>query len=214
MRIWRADQAQPTFGDGHAGRVLAMASAGDGQALLTASDDGTVRLWDMRTKQAVAEFPTQRQSVTTVAISSDVRYLAAGDQAGMLRVWDLQKPKEPSDVAAHDGAVLALKFEAATNSLLSSGADGRLRRWTLPLESARSFAANGLTDDLVALSRDRRFAGLLDQRGRIHVLRLADGQVVKQFNDPPRKPTALAFTGDTRKAVAGDDSGAVSVWDS
>lgn len=56
--------------------------------LAVALNDGTVRVWDVRTSQEVASFPTRLGGVCA-ALSEDGRLLAAAGPEGDLRVWDV-----------------------------------------------------------------------------------------------------------------------------
>jgi WD40 repeat protein len=47
----------------------------------TGSDDNTVRIWDVATKQQVAELKGHTNIVTSVAFDSSGKYLASGEVA-------------------------------------------------------------------------------------------------------------------------------------
>lgn len=57
--------------------------------MLSGSDDGTVRLWDVQTAKEVLRFEGHMGSVRSVAMSVDgMRAISGGDDA-TLRVWKL-----------------------------------------------------------------------------------------------------------------------------
>ncbi|HEY5934309.1 MAG TPA: protein kinase [Kofleriaceae bacterium] len=70
---------------GHAGLVLSLAFAHDGQRIATASSDGTARIWDVRSGQMLALIPA-RDALSTVAFAADGRRVAIGGTAGA-EVW-------------------------------------------------------------------------------------------------------------------------------
>jgi ribosomal RNA-processing protein 9 len=83
------------------------------QHLFTASKDGTINKWDLRTGSKTATFYKQRldpkgkgkeranplemeghtDEVLTLAVSSDGEYLASGGRDRKLGVWDVEKNK-------------------------------------------------------------------------------------------------------------------------
>ena len=72
---------------GHTGAVWALALLPDGRAL-SASDDGTLRLWDLATGESrVLEGHTG--TVSALAVLPDGRALS-GSSDGTLRLWDLE----------------------------------------------------------------------------------------------------------------------------
>jgi len=73
---------------GHADRVSSVAFSRDGRTLASASGDGTVRLWDVRTRKALgAPLKGHTAPVSSVAFSPDGRTLASASADGTIRLW-------------------------------------------------------------------------------------------------------------------------------
>ena len=60
----------------------------DGRIILTASEDGTVRLWNVATAEPIGRPLSHRCAVTCVAFSRDGRTVVTGSVDGMARLWD------------------------------------------------------------------------------------------------------------------------------
>ena len=75
--------------DGHTARVDDAAFTPDGRRLLTAGQDGTVRVWDSHTGQAAGTFEWPVGKLTAVAVAPDGLTAAAAGQKGQIVVWDL-----------------------------------------------------------------------------------------------------------------------------
>lgn len=73
---------------GHTQQVNALAVTPSGARLLSASDDGTVRAWDMRTGETVAEFDWKIGPVTALACAPDGLTCAAAGTGGNVVLWD------------------------------------------------------------------------------------------------------------------------------
>ncbi|THH14583.1 hypothetical protein EW146_g5767 [Bondarzewia mesenterica] len=74
---------------GHKDYVLATATLQEGQMLraASASRDGTVRLWDLRTGQALFFIQGHRNTVTSVDLSLDGKLVVSGSGDGQARIW-------------------------------------------------------------------------------------------------------------------------------
>jgi WD40 repeat protein len=114
---------------GHEGAVFAAQMTPDGERVVTAATDGTVRLWDAVTGAEIRRFVGHTGPVTGVAISGDGRTLATSSQDNSVRVWDLPltKPLVVRPAHAHDGSVLALASDG--RMLLTGGRDPVARLW-------------------------------------------------------------------------------------
>lgn len=86
--VLRADGGQQFALTGHARPVNALAVTPNGARLLSASDDGTVRAWDLCTGNTVAEFDWKIGPVTALACAPDGLTCAAAGIGGNVVLWD------------------------------------------------------------------------------------------------------------------------------
>ena len=90
---------------GYAQNVTSLAFSPDDKTLASSSDDHTVKLWDMSSRQLLASLQ-HSASVVSVAFSPDGNTLASGgrDEDNRLRLWDLSTRQELTTFK-HPGAV-------------------------------------------------------------------------------------------------------------
>jgi WD40 repeat protein len=84
--------------------VWTVAFSPDGKTLASGGNDGTVRLWDLTTRQIRAQLPHARP-ITSLAFSPDAHYIASGTDAGEVRVWDATTGKR---LLLHEGVKATL----------------------------------------------------------------------------------------------------------
>jgi WD40 repeat protein len=75
---------------GHEDWVLRLAATPDGRGLLSASRDGSVRLWDARSWAEAAGWQWRLGTLWSLAVAADGMTAAAGGGSGEIVVWDLQ----------------------------------------------------------------------------------------------------------------------------
>jgi tetratricopeptide (TPR) repeat protein len=67
---------------------LALAFSPDGKRLVSASSDGTVKLWDVTTGQEALTLTGHTGAVISVAFSPDGKQLVTGSEDKMVKLWD------------------------------------------------------------------------------------------------------------------------------
>jgi WD40 repeat protein len=75
---------------GHTGFVDDLVFSHDGTQIATASNDGSIRVWDTVTGQLELALPGHPGRVYNVSFSPDGRWLASYGAQGTVRVWALE----------------------------------------------------------------------------------------------------------------------------
>jgi WD40 repeat protein len=88
------------FEAGHDKFIHSLAFTPDGRRLLSASADGTVKVWKLPEGRPVGQLVGHEAAVVAVAVSAEGQAAITGSKDGTVRVWDLANP-------AHIGRILA-----------------------------------------------------------------------------------------------------------
>ena len=113
---------------GHAYSVFSTAFAPDGQRVVTASTDGTARLWttDGRLLQ---EMKGHADPIQTVAFSPDGTRIATGSNDRTARIWDGHTGALLFVLAGHKDGVIDVAFAHDGARLATSSSDHTARIW-------------------------------------------------------------------------------------
>ncbi len=124
-------------GRGHSQAVLDVAIASGGTRVVTASADGTAKLWDATKPGRLHELASltgHTGRVHAVAVAPDGRFAASGGEDGTLRLWDISATDPASHTRAfpgHGGAINDLVFGPDGKVLVSISADKTARVWKM-----------------------------------------------------------------------------------
>ena len=123
-------------GDPSNGGVTGVAFSPDGNLLASADADGTVRLWNPATGQAIASLPADiGVGVTGVAFSPDGNLLATAGADGTVGLWNTAtwQAADASLPADFGNSVTAVAFSPDGKLLAAADADGIVRTWQMSL---------------------------------------------------------------------------------
>ncbi|KAF9312761.1 hypothetical protein BG003_005949 [Podila horticola] len=123
---------------GHTSFVNSCSPARRGPELLASgSDDGSVKIWDLRAKNAVESFDSQYQ-ITSVSFSDAGDLVFAGGIDNNIAAWDMRKKTVAYSLTGHMDTVSGMALSPDGNQLLSNGMDNTVRIWDV-----KPFSATG-----------------------------------------------------------------------
>ena len=128
----------------NAGTVWSVAFDPTSQTVAMGVEDGSVRLWDLRTKSVKSTFSAHRAAVWSTLYACHRELLATGGDDGLIKLWNASD-SAPVKILKHSNAVRGMAFSHDDRLLFSGDRDGTLRVWGIeaeePLAEARQPSA-------------------------------------------------------------------------
>jgi WD40 repeat protein len=114
---------------GHAHGILRLAWNADGTRVITASYDGTVRVWDVTPLHELFAHSVHGGMVYDVAYSPDGRLLATAGRDGNAILWAAESGDPVQVLAGHSDVVNGVAFSPGGQLLATTGADRSVILW-------------------------------------------------------------------------------------
>lgn len=114
---------------GHSGPVNAVACSPDGRTILTASHDGTAKLWDRVTGKEQTTLRGHTGPVNGAAYSSDGRTILTASHDKTAKLWDSVTGQERLTLRGHTSKVWSAIFSPDDNTVLTASLDKTARLW-------------------------------------------------------------------------------------
>ncbi len=224
VRFWDVSTHRPVGAPLVAGGlVTAIAFAGDGRTLATASVTGTVRLWDAATRRPRGDTMGHAgvDAVNAVVFSPDGRHLATASDDHTARLWDTSTYEQVGAAfSGHTDGVRDVSFSPDGTALATASRDGTARLWSLATHRQTGTPLKGSGLNRVAFSPDGRTLATAGSDGMTRLWATSDHRPVgTAFGDdlvgvgPVGFSPQAAFSPDGRLLATGGEDGSVRLED-
>ena len=131
MSVWNAASGgRLAVLGGHTGPITDISFNATASRLVTASGDGTAKLWDLDANRLAEELRGHRGWVTTAAFAPDGRTILTASQDGTARIWDATAGR-PSEEFKAGSTLTSASFAAGRASRCSRRPSPRVKLWDL-----------------------------------------------------------------------------------
>ncbi|MGE0492304.1 MAG: caspase family protein [Vulcanimicrobiota bacterium] len=217
----RAEAPELVLQLGHSRPLTTAAFSPDGTSLLTGSNDGSARLWDLASgRSLLAVYPgaleakqdltpeevlgQYSEGVTGVAFRPDGRAFATATRPGQIQVWDAANGRQLASWTSQPN-LISLDFSRQGDSLAVANSHGQITVFDAATGKQRFQLSHGKAALRAIYTPDGQLASFgLDRE--VKLWDPATGAPAETFAAPGLYVTAAAFSKAGRLAVAGPRS--------
>ena len=116
---------------GHSDSVFDVTVSPDGQFIISASWDKTLKVWDLETGKELRTLSGHSEFVHGVAVSPDGQFIISASWDKTLKVWDLETGKELRTLSGHSEFVYSVTVSPDNQFIISTSGDKTLKVWEL-----------------------------------------------------------------------------------
>lgn len=192
IRVWALDRAtQIDTVREHSGLIVDVVFSPNGELAVAVSENGTARVWDVRSDRAVT-LVGHSGMVFTASFSPDSRLVLTGGLDNTARVWDVATGEAIAELRGHAGPVVAVAFAPTGRLALTAGRDGTVRVWDIdPLRPVSTLSLRPRSADGVHFGPDGQLLVAVRDPDSVLMIDRASGARLGAFPG-----TFMAITGD------------------
>ncbi len=114
---------------GQGARINRINYSADGTRFLTASDDGTVGVWNSKNGALVKLLKGHSNKVYDAKFSPDNKSIVSGSNDNTVRIWDAETFEQLIELRGHERYVYALAISSDSSMIVSASGDHTARIW-------------------------------------------------------------------------------------
>jgi WD40 repeat protein len=201
---------------GHTNIVTSVSITPDGRRAVSASEDKTLRVWDLQSGQCIQTLEGHTDSVTSVSITPNGRRAVSGSDDRTLRVWDLQSGRCLQTIQGYYiYLVSSVSITPDGKRVVFSGTvNTTLRVWDLQtgqlLQILEGHKGNVKS---VSITPNGRRAVSGGRDGTLRVWDLQSGQCIQTLEGHTDSVTSVSITPNGRRVVSASEDKTLRVWD-
>lgn len=213
---------------GHCSGVNDVSWSPDGAQLATASDDDSIKIWDIFTGRCLITISNDaHSSVTAVDWSPDGAKIITGTAKGNISLWNATTGQFIREIESHGGQIPAAGFSKTGELTYSAGNDSEVRVWKLQSqECIRRFDITAVADwnvpwasaykwaPCVALSNDGKRILIGGNTGFVTCWSIESGERLLRLAGHTHWITCLSWRPDGQRIASGSDDKSIRIWNS
>ena len=202
----------------HTDAIQSIAISPDGKIIASASDDGTVRLWELEADndKASREIKDQGGWVRAVVFLSDRQIITAGQDKN-IKIIDVASGQVVKTFVGHTNLVNSLAIAPAIDLLVSGSFDNTVNVWQISTgKLQRSLKGdNGHTDKIwgVAISPDGKQIVSASRDKTLKIWDVKTGELLRTLTGSLAGVTCVLVTPDGKRVISGSGDKVIRVWD-
>jgi WD40 repeat protein len=200
--------------EGHTDDVNGVALTPDGQWVVSASRDKTLKVWDLASGRELRTVTCHTNYIWAVAVTRDGQRAVSVSSDPTLKVWELGTGRELYTLTGHTNGIIAVAVTPDGKRAISGSWDHTLKVWDLDSgRELRTLTGHSDSVEAVAVTPDGQQAVSASRDNTLKVWDLGSGRELRTLKGHKLGVTAVAVTPNGQRVLSASSDKTLKVWD-
>jgi WD40 repeat protein len=205
-RIQEKNQLQ-----GHRGTIYSVSISPDRQKIATASQDGTVKIWNQKGEN-IQTLTGHQGAVYSVSFSPDGQKIATASEDKTAKIWNLQGQNLVT-YPDHQESVYSVSFSPDGQKIVTTSRDKTARLWNLSGQTLQVFKGHKRSIDAASFSPDGQKIATASRDGTIKIWDLSGKIILSLGQENIEAFYSVNFSPDGQKIAGAAADKTAKIWD-
>lgn len=188
-----------------------------GKILASASEDGSIQLWNTQTNTAIGTLIQHPKGVNSIAFSPDAKFMLSGSDDATIRLWETQTGKLIRSFTGHTVFTNTVAYAPNGRWIASGSLDSTVRLWDVQTgKTIHVFTGHSDNVYALAFSPNGQFLASASWDGTTRLWNVQTKELIHQFKGSAgfmtKFMTTVTFSPDSQTIAVGSFDAFVRLW--
>ncbi|MGQ4646015.1 WD40 domain-containing protein [Lyngbya aestuarii] len=199
--------------NGHSSYVNYLVISPDGERLVSASADKTIKIWNLATGKEIRTLVKNAKHIDYFGISHDWSNIATVSGDNTIKIWDFATGKEIRTLNGHSSFVNYLAISPDDKKLVSASADNTIKIWNFATgKEIRTLTGHSSSVKPLVISPDGKILVSGSADNTIKIWDFATGKEIHTLIGHSSSVNSLAISPDGRTLISGSADNTIKIW--
>ncbi len=199
--------------NGHSSFINYLIISPDGQTLVSASADKTIKVWDLANCKEIRTLTGHSSFVNYLVISPDGQTLASASADKTIKLWNLATGNEIRTITGHSSFVNYLAISRDGQTLVSASADKTIKLWNLATgNEIRTLTGHSSYIDYFVISSNWQTIATGSADKTIKLWNLGTGKEIRTLTGHSNTVNYLVISPDGQTLASASTDKTIKLW--
>lgn len=198
---------------GHRDAVWSVLLTRNGETLVSASADKTIKVWNLKTRKVMRTLVGHTDTIRAIALNQNEQVLVSGGADQKIKIWNFQTFDLMSTLSTNAGSVWSVAISNDGQLLISGSEDGSIKIWNLYTgKIIKTIHGHQGRVYSVAISPDQKTFATGGLDSTIKIWDLSTGKMLRAIAQHQSAVRSVIFSPDGKILASASWDETIKIW--